>query len=131
MFLTVEQTAERLQLSPLTVQRQLKRGALRGVKRGRVWRVPESALGESSPPSVSTPTQQKAAAILAGMMSGETSQRHAALLQLAGADAPTRAIIERAGAQQQANYAGPQDDMSDWLALDTEPFVFPDEADES
>ncbi len=49
MFLTVEQTAERLQLSPLTVQRQLKRGALRGFKRGRVWRVPESALGEDSP----------------------------------------------------------------------------------
>lgn len=48
MFLTVEQTALRLQLSPLTVRRQLARGALRGVKRGRVWRVPESALNEST-----------------------------------------------------------------------------------
>lgn len=54
MFLTVEQTAIRLQLSPLTVRRQLARGALRGVKRGRVWRVPESALGEATP-SVSVP----------------------------------------------------------------------------
>ena len=47
-FLTVEQVAQCLQLTPLTVRRQLQRGALRGIKRGRVWRVPESALGESS-----------------------------------------------------------------------------------
>lgn len=46
MLLTVEQTADGLQLSPLTIQRQLRRGALRGIKRGRVWRVPESALLE-------------------------------------------------------------------------------------
>lgn len=45
-LLTVEQAAERLQLKPLTVRRQLQRGALRGIKRGRVWRVPESALVE-------------------------------------------------------------------------------------
>lgn len=49
MLLTVEQAAARLQLSVLTVRRQLARGALRGVKRGRVWRVPESALTESAP----------------------------------------------------------------------------------
>lgn len=48
MLLTVEQAAARLQLSPLTVQRQLKRGALRGVKKGHQWRVPESALLESA-----------------------------------------------------------------------------------
>ncbi len=49
MLLTVDQAAERLQLSPLTVQRQLKRGVLRGIKRGRQWRVPESALTEVAP----------------------------------------------------------------------------------
>lgn len=51
-LLTVEQAAERLQLQPLTVRRQLRRGALRGIKRGRVWRVPESALLE---PAVDEP----------------------------------------------------------------------------
>lgn len=51
MLLTVEQAAERLQLRPFTVRDQLKRGVLRGIKRGRVWRVPESALFERSPAS--------------------------------------------------------------------------------
>jgi len=52
MYLTPEQVAARLQLHPETVRRQLKTGRLRGVRRGRVWRVPESAL-ES--PARSTP----------------------------------------------------------------------------
>ncbi len=56
MFLTVEQVAERLQLHPETVRRQLLRGALRGVKRGRVWRVPESALRETTPESTKPET---------------------------------------------------------------------------
>ncbi len=50
MLLTIEQAAERLQLNPATVRRQCQRGALRAVKRGRVWRVPESALMESATP---------------------------------------------------------------------------------
>lgn len=49
MLLTIEQTATRLQLHPETVRRQLVRGTLRGIRRGRVWRVPESALVESIP----------------------------------------------------------------------------------
>jgi excisionase family DNA binding protein len=49
ILLTVEQTAQRLQLAPLTVRRQLQRGSLRGIKRGRVWRIPESALTETVP----------------------------------------------------------------------------------
>lgn len=49
MLLTIEQTAIRLQLHPETVRRQLVRGTLRGIRRGRVWRVPESALVESIP----------------------------------------------------------------------------------
>lgn len=44
MYLTAEQVAARLQLHPETVRRQLKAGLLHGVRRGRVWRVPESAL---------------------------------------------------------------------------------------
>lgn len=49
MFLTVEQAAERLQVTPYTVREHLKAGLLRGIKRGRLWRVPESALGETAP----------------------------------------------------------------------------------
>lgn len=49
MLLTVQQAAERLQLTPYTVREQLKRGTLRGIRRGRIWRVPESALMEDSP----------------------------------------------------------------------------------
>lgn len=49
MLLTVEQTAERLNLHPVTVREHLARGILRGIKRGRQWRVPESALSESRP----------------------------------------------------------------------------------
>lgn len=44
MLLTVKQTAERLQLRPATVREHLKTGMLQGVKRGRVWRIPESSL---------------------------------------------------------------------------------------
>ena len=55
MFYTPEQAAEILRLNPATVRRQLKRGDLRGVKRGRVWRVPESALSEPTPDSISKP----------------------------------------------------------------------------
>lgn len=48
MFLTVEQAAERLQLSPVTIRRQIKSGVLKGIRRGRVYRIPESALSQSS-----------------------------------------------------------------------------------
>ncbi len=49
MHYTVEQVAERLQLHVETIRRQLKAGTLRGTKRGRQWRVPESALTEPAP----------------------------------------------------------------------------------
>lgn len=55
MLLTIEQAALRLQLHRDTVRKQLKRGELRGVKRGRVWRVPESALEEAAPTPATPP----------------------------------------------------------------------------
>ncbi len=48
MLLTPEQAAERLQLSTFSVRAHLREGKLRGIKRGRAWRIPESALLESS-----------------------------------------------------------------------------------
>ena len=47
-LLTVEQYATRAQLHPDSVRRQLREGRLRAVKKGRVWRIPESAVHEDS-----------------------------------------------------------------------------------
>ena len=47
-LLTVEQTAKRLHVHPITVRRHLRNGSLRGIKRGNFWRVPESALYETT-----------------------------------------------------------------------------------
>ena len=43
---TTEQAAEILQISPVTLGDWLRAGRIRGVKLGRVWRIPESALDE-------------------------------------------------------------------------------------
>ena len=43
---TVEQVAEMLQLHPRTVNRMLERGELRGVRAGRLWRIPTEAVEE-------------------------------------------------------------------------------------
>jgi excisionase family DNA binding protein len=45
-FLTVEEAALRLKVTPYTLREYLKAGKLRGVKVVRQWRVPESALTE-------------------------------------------------------------------------------------
>ena len=45
-LLTPEQTAERLQVTPWFVRRELHAGRLRGSKVGNRWRVPETALDD-------------------------------------------------------------------------------------
>jgi excisionase family DNA binding protein len=149
MFLTVEQTALRLQLSPLTVRRQLARGALRGVKRGRVWRVPESALGEATPrvsewaqaaqasapiyaeslasgghlTAITGAAEPMAARLWARLTNPQT--HNAAILEIAQAPASVRAIINaKSGAAAAAFYATPEGaaELADWRALDGEPF---------
>jgi excisionase family DNA binding protein len=47
-LLTVEQYAERAQLHPDSVRRQLREGRLRAIKKGRVWRIPASVVYEDS-----------------------------------------------------------------------------------
>ncbi len=125
LLLTVPEAASRLRLAPATVQRQLQRGALRGIKRGKVWRVPESALTESTP-AAETP-ETRAAAILAEFDCGDLARRNAAIITLSRADAATFEIVEAAAAKAVAEWDGPEDDFSDWRALDGEPFHFPDE----
>ena len=43
---STEQAAAWLEISPLTLTKWLRIGKIRGVKLGRVWRIPESALEE-------------------------------------------------------------------------------------
>jgi excisionase family DNA binding protein len=66
-LLTPEQAAERLQLKTSSVRRQLQRGTLRGIKRGRVWRIPESALSEAMPSTASTPRDAPIIAVRAAL----------------------------------------------------------------
>lgn len=62
-LLTVEQYAHRAQLKPETVRRQLREGRLKAIKKGRVWRVPESAVLENTPTKIDNPLSQALAAI--------------------------------------------------------------------
>ena len=132
-LLTIEQAATRLQLHPETVRRQIKRGLMRAVKRGRVWRVPESALQEASlslttaTPTAATPSDAlaDAEAIWREMTSGDAARHNNALRALFDAPASVRAIITQRSAQAAAAYyATPQGEaeLSDWRALDGEPF---------
>lgn len=95
MLLTVEQAAMRLHLRPDTVRDHLARGVLRGIKRGRQWRVPESALTEPAPaPNNGTPpndVQSQVDAIMEEMGSGDLTRRARALTLLYEADEPVRA----------------------------------------
>ncbi len=43
-FLTVEDAATRLQVTPYTMRKWLRTGRVGGVKMGKFWRVPESSL---------------------------------------------------------------------------------------
>lgn len=45
---TVDEAAAALKIHPQTVRALLRSGELRGIKRGRAWRIPESALTETS-----------------------------------------------------------------------------------
>lgn len=135
MFLTVEQAAERLQLSPVTIRRQIKSGVLPGVRRGRVYRIPESALSQSIPPrtpALRTPAPVDALGPLADadylwaeMASGDQSRGAAARVALARAPVAVREeIMRRSGEVAARFYATPegQAELADWRALDGEPF---------
>jgi len=45
-FYTTEEVALMLKLHVRTVQKWLEQGKLKGVRIGRIWRIPESALKE-------------------------------------------------------------------------------------
>jgi excisionase family DNA binding protein len=55
-LLTVDEAAAALKLHAQTVREHLKAGKLRGIKRGSVWRIPESALSEPEPQPIAPQT---------------------------------------------------------------------------
>ena len=76
MLLTVEQAAQRLQLTPFTIREHLKSGKLRGIKRGRVWRVPESALMEEAKNAEPSQAHAKYARALKMVAEFEQEMKH-------------------------------------------------------
>ncbi len=104
MLLTVEQAAQRLQLAPFAIREQLKRGQLRGMKRGKAWRIPESALLEpmpSAPIDVAGETERLWALLC------DPKTHNAAIVAIAAAPAPVRATIaERSEQAAQSGVKG-------------------------
>ena len=127
LLLTVEQAAERLQVGPFTVREQLRDGRLRGIKRGRLWRVPESALMESSSATPRKPESQKQAAQLwHALTSGDGDRHNAAIVALSNAPQSVRdLVLERSAQSLAAYYASDEgrDELADWRAIDGDPFA--------
>ncbi len=122
-LLTVEQAAERLQLGTFTVREQLRTGRLRGLKRGRVWRVPESALFESSPHQS---VVRQADELWAELSSDEGELHNAAIVALAEAPQDVRALVLERSARALAEFYASdegQSEAADWRALDGESFI--------
>jgi excisionase family DNA binding protein len=122
-LLTIDQVAKRLQIHPASVRRQLREGSLRGLKRGKLWRVPESALYEPTPRHA--PEISQADEIWAAMNSGDDARRDAALRALFQAPDNVQAVVmQRSGEAAARYYATPEGDaeLADWRALDGEPF---------
>ncbi len=82
MLLTVEQAATRLQVQPETIRTRLRRGNLRGVKAGKLWRVPETALLEDTArPGADNPLARAVA-----MVQARDAQSGPVVMRTAGVD---------------------------------------------
>ncbi len=100
-LLTVEQAAERLQIAPYTVRAHLKRGQLRGVKRGAQWRIPESALLEGAPPT--EPTAEAAGHLTDFLKRAEALTQR---MEAAGFKGVNGAEVVRAGREEREKQLG-------------------------
>ncbi len=130
-LLTIDQVATRLQIHPASVRRQLREGSLRGIKRGKLWRVPESALYEPTPAhhnenkSSASPALGEANEIWAAMLSGDDKRRDLALIALGKASPAARLLVMQRSAEVAERYYATLEgdaELADWRALDGEPF---------
>jgi excisionase family DNA binding protein len=118
-LLTIDEAAKRLKLNPETVRRQLRSGVLRGIKRGKMWRIPESAIYESGAPGSRTDEAQ-AQAVLSDLQSRDGNTRNKAILALGQAAPGVRAIVQKAADKAAREYyATPEgrDELADWATL--------------
>jgi len=121
MLLTVDQAAERLQLHPVTVRRQIERGQIRAIRKGRAVRVPESALTENAPSLRPSGREREINALMADFGSGDVRRRGAAIVRLFESDEETRAQAMAAIADKIKDVPDTAD-FSAWAALDGEPW---------
>ncbi len=141
-LLSVDEAVRELKLNRETVRRQLRQGQLRGIKRGRVWRIPESALLESTVAPLSADSfsqggdltiieiataHSQARELLSALQSTDARARSAAIVKLAKSDATTCAIVQAEVEREVEAHPLDADELSDWRALDGEPFHFPEE----
>lgn len=126
-LLTVEQAAERLQVGTFTVREQLRNGRLRGIKRGRLWRVPESALMESSSETPRAHSRQRQAdQIWRALTSGDGDRHNAAIVALSKTPQDVRDVVLKRSAQALASYYASdegREELADWRAIDGDPFA--------
>lgn len=127
-LLTVEQAADRLQLGAFTVREQLRNGRLRGIKRGRVWRVPESALFESVPSlkAQAKEIQKRAATLWSELISGDGDRHNAAIVSLSKEPQAVKSLVLERSAQALASYYASEEgreELADWRAIDGDPFA--------
>lgn len=83
-FLTVEQAATRLHVHPITVRRHLRLGMLRGIKRGNLWRVPESALMENATNSSPAAPEKSPLALALAMVEARDARVGKTVMRQAG-----------------------------------------------
>ena len=108
-FLTVEEAAKRLAVTPYTLREWLREGKLRGVQVARRWRVPERALFELA---TATPTKESAAASNAEVAVGQFAdffKKVEALTQrmeAAGLEGVNGAEVVRAGREEREQQLG-------------------------
>jgi len=123
-MLTIEETANRLRVTPETIRRQLRSGKLEGTKFGAKWLIkPEAVEQLLRPTNVSLSAQVEA--IWRDMTSGDPRRHNAALKVLFAAPDDVKAqVMARSEKAAAVYYATPEGEaeLADWRALDGEPF---------
>jgi excisionase family DNA binding protein len=120
LLLSPEQAAAKLHVHPATVRLWLRAGLLRGVKRRRIWRVPESALHEA--PSNKS---GNVSGSLAFEPDDSADEHNRKIRELARAPREVQEAALKAAANVAARYYESDEgraELTDWRALDGEDF---------